>query len=330
MLTGAAERGTWSVTLSSRTPAPLLQAAAATLLRPAVRPLAEVSTVHRGRLSVEPVSPLPARRALVSPRYLAGSDSTLPVLPSPSPLWQRSGPGRAQSSCGRVRVAPGPGRGVRVTAGPDGPDHRLAWTAQFTDGTPPEIAEAWLESLSDSLAADIDLGTGATFAPGPGMSVGDAVQPLTDAGWIAHADGADLHLASPDGHARARITHGLLAPAATAADALAHTVHWGAAIDVTGAPGGRWRASVSSLTPLHLVRALTAAVTDPAPVDRRSERIPQQYIGSVRLTAVDPALSPAALASRSRSSTAAAGSSARRTDSPRTVGNPAPQAGRTR
>ncbi|MCX4758752.1 DUF317 domain-containing protein [Kitasatospora purpeofusca] len=54
VLTGAAERGTWTVTFSSRTPAVLLQTAAATLLRPAVRPLDDLPTAHRLRVSADP------------------------------------------------------------------------------------------------------------------------------------------------------------------------------------------------------------------------------------------------------------------------------------
>ncbi|MFD0259034.1 DUF317 domain-containing protein [Kitasatospora indigofera] len=302
VLTGAAEHGTWSAAFSSRTPAVLLQAATATLLRPAVRPLDDLPTTHQERILVEAVPSRPAHRALVSPRHLAGSaDSAAPPLSNVSALWHRARRGRAESSCGRVRVEAGPDLGVLVTAGPDGPQHRLGWSAEFTSAVPPEITGAWLDSLTDSVAADIDLGTQATFTPGPGMSIGDAVEPLTAAGWITHTDDADLHLVSPDGHATARITHGLLTPGTTTADACARTAHWGASIDVTGAPGHRWRAAVSPHTPLHLVRALTAAVADPAPVARSVDRIPAQFLSTVRLDAADASLSPAARASRSRS-----------------------------
>ncbi|MFC9327892.1 DUF317 domain-containing protein [Kitasatospora sp. NPDC057015] len=302
VLTGAAEHGTWSITFSSRTPAVLLQAAAATLLRPAVRPLDDLPTTHRERILVEAVPSRPVHRALVSPRHLAGSaEPAAPPLANVSALWHRTRRGRAESSCGRVRVEAGPDLGVLVTAGPSGPEHRLGWSAEFTRDVPPEITGAWLDSLTDSVAADIDLGTRATFTPGPGMSIGDAVEPLTAAGWVTHTDGADLHLVSPDGHATARITHGLLTPGTTTADACTRTAHWGASVDVTGAPGHRWRAAVSPHTPLHLVRALSAAVVDPAPVTRSVDRVPAQFLGTVRLEAADAPLSPAARASRSRS-----------------------------
>ncbi|KRB60432.1 hypothetical protein ASE03_12540 [Kitasatospora sp. Root187] len=330
MLTGAAERGTWNTTFSSRTPAVLLQAAAATLLRPAVRSLDELPTAHRQRISAEVMQPRTPQRVLVSPRQLAGTNSGPAPLPDASALWHQTRPGRMESSCGRARADSGPGQGVLVTVGPYGPEPRPVWTAEFTDTVPPEITAAWLDSLTDSLATDIDLGTSASFGPGPGMSVGDSVQPLTAAGWVTHTDDADLHLISPDGHATARITHGRLVPGTRAADALTQTTHWGASIDVTGAPGHRWRAAVSPLTPLHLVRALSAAVSDPAPVHRHTHRIPQQFLGAVRLETADVTLSPAARASRSRSPAAAVITTAPRADTPRPTGLLGPQAKRTR
>ncbi|MFC9331725.1 DUF317 domain-containing protein [Kitasatospora sp. NPDC057015] len=329
VLTGAAQRGTWSVTFSPRTPATVLQVAAATLLRPAVRPADEVPTAHRVRMSTEPLPPMPGQRVLVSPRHLAAAESALTLLPPASALWHQYRPGQMESSCGRVRVKRTPGQGLRVSAGPDGPDHRLAWTAAFSNGTPAEVATTWLESLTDSVAADIDLGTGSTFAPGPGMTVGDAIEPLTCAGWITHTDDAVLHLVSPDGHASARITHGLLNPATTSAQALAHTAHWGATLDVTGAPSHRWHASLSSLAPLHLVNALSLAATDPVPAARRSDRIPAQFLGAVRLETAESTLSPAALASRTRSTATPLVSVTRPAAVPQPSGLPAPAAQRT-
>ncbi|MEV0188426.1 DUF317 domain-containing protein [Kitasatospora purpeofusca] len=301
VLTGAAERGTWTVTFSSRTPAVLLQTAAATLLRPAVRPLDDLPTAHRLRVSADPAPLWTAHRALVSPRRLAGAGTGSAPLPAASALWHRTRPGRVESSCGRALVTTAPGQNLKASAGPQGPGHRLAWTAEFSDAVPSEITTAWLRDLTDSLTADIDLSTEATFVPGPGMSVGDAIEPLTAAGWIAHADDADLHLVAPDGHATARVTHGLLTPATTVSDALAHTTHWGASIDVTGAPSSRWSITLSSLTPLHLVHAAARAATDPAPVVRNSDRIPSQYLGAVRVESADIALPATAQAARSRS-----------------------------
>ncbi|MCG6496949.1 DUF317 domain-containing protein [Kitasatospora sp. A2-31] len=300
VLTGAAERGTWTITFSSRTPAVLLQTAAATLLRPAVRPLDELPTAHRLRVSADPAPLWSAHRALVSPRRLAGAGTGSTPLPAASALWHRTRPGRVESSCGRALVTTAPGQDLKVSAGPQGPGHRLAWTTEFSGAVPSEITTAWLRDLTDSLTADIDLSTEATFVPGPGMSVGDAIEPLTAAGWIAHADDADLHLVAPDGHTSARITHGLLTPATTVSDALAHTTHWGASIDVTGAPGHHWRIGLSSLTPLHLVRAAALAVTDPDPVVRRPDRIPAQFLGAVHVGPPAAGCSPAALAARSR------------------------------
>ncbi|MFF2657349.1 DUF317 domain-containing protein [Kitasatospora sp. NPDC058032] len=300
VLTGTGEQGTWTVQFGDRTPALLLQAAAATLLRPAVRHVDEVPAAHRGRLSAQPVAQGTAHRALVSPRRLAGPGTGADLLPEASALWHRTRPGRLDSSCGRARIETPPGGGVRVSAGPDGPGQRLAWTAEFTGAVPPEIASAWLDSLTDSLAADIDLGTGASFGPGPGASIGDALRPLTSAGWNVHTDDADLHLVAPDGHTTARITHGLLTPATTTDRALAHTAHWGASVDCAGAPGHRWRAAVSSLTPLHLVGALAVAVTDPAPVPRRLDRIPAQYRAVLRAEAAERPLSQAARATLAR------------------------------
>ncbi|MFF2957017.1 DUF317 domain-containing protein [Kitasatospora sp. NPDC057965] len=330
VLTGAAEEGTWSTVFSARTPAVLLQSAAVTLLRPALRPIADLPSAHREFISIEAVAPLSAQRVRVSPRHLAGADPGPVPLPGGSALWHRTRPERVESSCRRVLVEAVQDRRLQVTAGPwpEGPGSRLAWTAEFTGVVPSEITRAWLDSLTGSLAADIDLGTDATLIPGPGMSVGDAVEPLTDAGWIVHTDDADLHLVSPDGYATARLTHGLLAPGTAKADAFAHTSHWGATIDVTGAPGQRWRAAMTSLTPLHLVRALAEAVTDPAPVTRRPDHVPAQHLDALRMEAADIALSPAAQASRSRRtrpfSTRTAAASAAAPPTPAHASAPAP------
>ncbi|MGW2544720.1 DUF317 domain-containing protein [Kitasatospora sp. NPDC001574] len=300
VLTGPTELGTWTVTFSSRTPAPLLQTAAATLLRPALRPVDQVPAAHRGRLSVVPVLPGPAHRALVSPRRLAGPGTEAVPLPDISALWHRTGPQRVDSSCGRARIATPPGGGLRADAGPAGPGQRLAWHTEFTGAVPPEIATAWLDSLTDSLSADIDLGTDASVVPGPGTSIGEAIEPLTSAGWHLYTDDADLHLVARDGHTTARITHGLLGPSTTTAQALAHTAHWGVRVDSAGSPGHRWHATASSLTPLHLVHALALAVTDPAPVLRHPDHLPARHRAVLRVVTADRPLSPAARATLDR------------------------------
>ncbi|MEV7122895.1 hypothetical protein [Kitasatospora griseola] len=316
VLTGAAAHGTWAVTFGPHTPAFLLHSAAAALLRPAVRSVAEVPDAHRERMAVEPLPPLPGPRALVSPRYLAGPATRGPLPPRPSDLWCFTEPGQVESSCGRARVVGSPEGGLRVIARPNRLDFNSEWTARFTPSMPFEITDAWLEHLTDSVAADIDLGTEYTFTSDEGMTLGEVVEPLTSAGWSAHSDATVLRLVAPGGYASASIPHGLGFPRTTTADALAGRLRWGADFDATSA-SGHWNAHLSSSTPPHLVRALALVLIDPAPVPRDGDRIPRQLLGSVRLAAAAPELSPAAAASRIRGLTATAASNPTPADSSR-------------
>ncbi|QKW20603.1 DUF317 domain-containing protein [Kitasatospora sp. NA04385] len=302
VLTGAADHGTWSVTFSPHAPAFLLHSAAAALLRPAVRPTDQVPAAHRERMSLEPLPPSPGPRSLVSPRYLAGPADRGPMPPRLSDLWHAAKPGQVVSPCGRARMETSPEGGLRVYANPHPLDINVAWRARFTPNTPSEITDAWLEHLTDSVAADIDLGTDFTYVQGGDMTLGEAVDPLTSAGWSAYSDATCLRLRAPGGYASASIPHGRAphSPQTTIAEALASPLRWGASFDVT-APSGRWHAHLTSLTPPHLVRALITELADPAPLPRDAGRIPRQLLTSVRLAAASPPLSPAAAASRVRS-----------------------------
>ncbi|GLW58204.1 hypothetical protein [Kitasatospora phosalacinea] len=303
VLTGAAAHGTWKVTFSSHAPGFLLHSAAAALLRPAVRSPDQVPAAHRERMSLEPLPPSPGPRVLVSPRYLAGPGARGPQPPSPSALWHATEPGQVVSSCGRARVEASPEGGLRVYASPHPLDINSAWRARFTPNTPVEITDAWLEDfLTDSVAADLDLGTAGTFVRDADMMLGEAVEPLTSAGWSAYSDATCLRLLAPGGYASASIPHGRAPhhPSTTTAEALASPLRWGADFDVT-APTGRWHAHLTDHTPPHLVRALISELTDPAALPRDSDRIPRQLLTSVRLASIPPDLSPAAAASRVRS-----------------------------
>ncbi|MFD0561840.1 DUF317 domain-containing protein [Kitasatospora saccharophila] len=302
VLTSAAASGTWKVTFSPHAPGFLLHSAAAALLRPAVRSADQVPAAHRERMSVEPLPPLPGPRVLVSPRYLAGPGARRPQPPSPSALWRATGPGKVVSSCGRVRVEGKPEDGLLAWVRPHPLDFNAEWRASFTPNTPGEITDAWLDFLTDSVAADLDLGTEATFIQDADMTLGEAVEPLLSAGWSAYSDTTCLRLVAPGGYASASIPHGRAKdfPRTTTAEALASSLRWGADFAATGAPG-RWHADLSGRTPTHLVRALAAAVADPDPLPRDSGRIPKQLLTSVRFAAASPELSPTAAASRVRS-----------------------------
>ncbi|MFJ4676901.1 hypothetical protein [Kitasatospora sp. NPDC088783] len=302
VLTGAASHGTWKVTFSSHAPAFLLHSAAAALLRPALRSAAEVPSAHQERMSLEPLPPSPGPRVLVSPRYLAGPAARGPLPPRPSGLWHAAESGQVVSSCGRARVTGSPEDGLRVSARPKPLDFNSEWRAHFTPSTPAEITDDWLDFLTDSVAADIDLGTAYTFSQEEDITLGEVVEPLTSAGWSAHSGATRLRLVAPGGYASASISHGrgLNFPQTTTAEALASRLQGGADFYVSGAPG-RWQAHLSRLTPPYLVRALVSVLADPAPLLRDGDRIPRQLLTSVRLAATAPQLSSAAAASRVRS-----------------------------
>ncbi|GJF32620.1 hypothetical protein KNE206_53200 [Kitasatospora sp. NE20-6] len=301
VLTGAAERGTWNVTFSPRTPAVLLHSGAAALLRPALRTVAEVPAAHRGQMSLKPPERLLGGDVRLSPRYLAGPGISSVPSALPPPLWTSPRPGVVGSSCGRARVETGIRSVTRIAAGPEGPDHRLSWAAEFSAATPPEIVEDWLTHLSRSVAADIDQGTTRTFDPGTQTTCGEAIRPLQEAGWKLHTDDADLYLVSPDGHATAHLCHGLLARGVSSTEALAATAHWGMSVDVTGSPATRWHAHLTSLTPLHLAQALSETVAAPTPAVRTSDRVPARLRPALHTEPVITGLSPAARSARNRS-----------------------------
>ncbi|MEY9949588.1 DUF317 domain-containing protein [Kitasatospora sp. GAS1066B] len=310
VLSGSAGHGTWSITFSAQAPAILAERAAVAITRraPVLRGRGELPAAHLPHLTTS-VAAEPPGRGTVAPRYLAGPGAGEPPRLITDQRWpnEPSRDGEAMTSpCGRLRVEYGRfPESWLVEAWPSprrGPMDFRGWRAAFSPSTPREIVEEFLDVVADSLAADADLGTDATVVAGPGMSLGETLEPLTAAGWHMRLDSGMLTLLSPDGHASAHIDQGHIDPALGLNEILELERHFGMSIDMTGAPEHSWRAVLTGGTPLHLVRAATAAVANPAPVQRNTLDLPQQTRTAMAVTPPSPRppARPAALAARVR------------------------------
>ncbi|MET8623699.1 hypothetical protein ABZW30_08075 [Kitasatospora sp. NPDC004669] len=309
VLSGSAGHGTWSITFSPTAPAFLSQRAAVALTRtaPVLRHARDLPAAHLPHLTTT-AAPEPPRHGAVAPRYLAGrgADQRPPHLATER-HWshQRSDDGGIMTSpCGRLMVQ----YGDRDTPWPllvdASPGRRRSpldygeWRAAFSPGTPHEIAEEFINAVADRLPAGTN--HSAQVNTDSGLTLGEAIAPLTAAGWHTRLDRGTIALLSPDGHASAHIDHGCGPVHGLAlAEILTQDRHFGASIDVSGAPAASWRAVLTGGAPVHLVQAMATAVANPRPVFRSALDLPSQF-RSAATTATRHPERPASLAARMR------------------------------
>nr|BEK67526.1 hypothetical protein KPHV_47530 [Kitasatospora purpeofusca] len=222
----------------------------------------------------------PDVETLVRPRYLAGPGDREAVDAAFEPLrgWRVVALGRyltevvATSPCHRVRVGyrPDQEQAWQVAASLDlfaAP----AWRGGFSRATPPEIVQAFLGALSDSLHFDeVDDSTG-TFVSLEG-TLADANEALSERGWpTLCTDGRWLTI-SGDGEVDYEV-----GPLVDPAVELASDVQSGFTWRISpNDPEVGWTAGFSSCTPLHLIAAVNGAVADRSPLVRSSDCLPQR------------------------------------------------------
>ncbi|WP_030458940.1 DUF317 domain-containing protein [Kitasatospora sp. NRRL B-11411] len=226
----------------------------------------------------------PDTEILVRPRYLAGPGDREAVDTAFGPLrgsgWHVTALGPdlteviATSPCHRVRVGyrPGQEQAWQVTAALD-PFAIPAWRGGFSRTTPPEIIEAFLGQLADSLHFDTVNDTAGTFVSMEGTWA-DANEPLSEAGWpTSYTDGFWL-TRSGDGEVEYEVAP-LVDPAVELAADVQRGFTWRI---VPGDPDVGWSAGFSSCTPLHLIAAVNGAVVDNSPLVRVSDDLPRRVL----------------------------------------------------
>ncbi|MGV9266606.1 DUF317 domain-containing protein [Kitasatospora sp. NPDC003701] len=230
----------------------------------------------------------PDFETLVRPRYLAGPGDREAVDTAFGPLrgsrWRVTALGPylteviATSPCHRIRVGyrPDHEQAWQVAAALD-PFADPAWRGGFSQATPPEIIEAFLGALSDSLQYDeVDDSTG-TFVSLEG-ALADANEALSEAGWQTSNTNGHWRTRSIDGEVDYEVDP-LIDPADELATDMRRGFNWRVA---SGDPDVGWTASFSSCTPLHLIAAVNGAVADSGPVVRTSDDLPQRVTDRAR------------------------------------------------
>lgn len=202
----------------------------------------------------------------VTPRYLAGSNGTGDAGFAPVAHWPHhnldDGPCQlvVTSPDGRVRIGWfGDDFDLwKITAAEDA----LAaprWSATFNHVTPAEI----VAGLTTALARDYSDGND-RFLHSPSLYWGDAVQPLTDAGWSrGAAERGTVEIIAPDGQAGVLIDNRISGWDDETVMLWAGPPGWGT----------RAEAVFTARTPSYLIAATAAAMADPAPVTRERHAI---------------------------------------------------------
>ena len=178
----------------------------------------------------------------------------------------------ATSPCHRIRVGyrPDQEQAWQVTAALD-PFTVPAWRGGFSRATPPEIVEAFLGQLADSLHYDVVDDSTGTFVSFEG-TLADANEALSEAGWPTSSIDGHWLTGSGDGEVEYEVAP-LLDPAVELAADVQRGFTWRVA---SGDPDVGWSAGFSSCTPLHLIAAVNGAVTDSSPVVRATSDLPQR------------------------------------------------------
>ncbi|MFF2189712.1 DUF317 domain-containing protein [Streptomyces sp. NPDC058155] len=252
----------------------------------------------------QPEAPQPSETELdgdvfVSPRHLAST--TAVGDPGLEPLLALGWELRYDELSNVFVTAPD--RKVRLGYLPEGEDDGLwrinayndlfappVWGVCFNDSCPTEFVTAF----TTALARAYEQGPDAYLAP-PDPGTGDrdpflAVVPLIDRGWqFEHPRWNVFAIRSPDKLACLEFTTGDLDPEAelTTRDARWHL--WaGESVDRPA-----WYATASTDTPVPLLTAVTACVSDPAPLPRWREETHSYVRDLARLTPIIPPSPPA-------------------------------------
>lgn len=171
------------------------------------------------------------------------------------------------------------------------------WITTFDRNTPGEIVAAFTETLVDGLHNN--------FADY--LSDGKHYTGTSPASLAARHHWEPVHgsrpfrLVSPDGHAAYQVRGGWLHEYDELISPEKSTWRMSAGPDPVFTP--TWQAFFSRYTPQHLIAASTAAFTDPTPVLRAPDDIPDRHRALVSITPSEPvALPPRAAAALARSS----------------------------
>jgi len=220
------------------------------------------------------------REALVAPRFLAGAhcdtDAPLDLLIKrrqwPHHDFEEDGSLFISSPCHRIRVA---FRGDYLQpwqiAASEEAMEAPSWLADFGGSTPPEIVEAFVETLADNL----DNTPERVFAS-PNRYVETAIAPLRQAGWEVRFTGTHTTVTEPSGLAGLNIKQ-FPGPRSEEIDALDTTFTiWAGPRD--GDHDARWEARFTRDTPLQLVAAATRSLITGKPVMRYPADIPRDCL----------------------------------------------------
>lgn len=255
--------------------------------------------------STDPRSPSQGTDVLVSPGYLAGPGSNLAVFNTlrSAPGWTRTVAFGTDtyftSPCQRVRVA-NPveshygGWTIAYAEDPLGvPD----WITTFDRNTPTEIVAAFTVTLVDGLHNNF-----ADYLSGGPRYTGTSPASLAARhSWEPMHGSQPFRLVSPDGRAAYHMRGGWLHEYDELISPEKSTWRMSAGPDPVFTP--TWRAFFSRYTPQHLIAASTAAFTDPTPVLRAPDHIPDRHRTLVSITHPEPAaLAPRAATALARSS----------------------------
>ncbi|MER5443322.1 DUF317 domain-containing protein [Streptomyces sp. NPDC002790] len=228
----------------------------------------------------------------VFPRYLAGSTYT--GDPALEPLlalgWELT-----YDDLANVYVT-APDRKIRLGYLPEGDDDGLwrinayedrfgppTWGVTFNDQCPTEFVTAF----TTALAAAYQAGPEHYLAPPDpaDLDAFHAAVPLINRGWkIQHPRWGVLELQTPDGMAGIEYAQGRL-------DAEKELTTLQARWYLRGGPKSgyaRWYATASTNTPTPLVTAITASVSDPAPLPRWKDQMLRGLRENAQLVSVTP------------------------------------------
>lgn len=251
----------------------------------------------------------PGTEVLVSPGYLAGPGPNLAIF---NTLGNAAGWTKTvafgtdtyfTSPCQRVRVA-NPmesyygGWTISYAEDPLGvPD----WITTFDRNTPNEIVTAFTLTLVHGLHNNFT----------EYLSGGKHYTDTSPASLIAHHRWEPVHgsqpfrSVSPDGHAAYQMRAGWLHEYNELISPAKSTRRMSAGPDPVYTP--TWQAFFSRYTPQHLIAASASAFTDPTPVLRTAEQIPEHHRSLTTITLPEPTgLAPRAAAALARSAHAQA------------------------
>ncbi|WP_062642740.1 DUF317 domain-containing protein [Streptomyces maremycinicus] len=236
--------------------------------------------------SSDPLAPDPHADVLVSPGYLAGpGDSrgifnTLDLAPSWTKTIAFGTDTYYTSPCQRVRVA-NPmesfygGWTISYAEDPLGvPD----WITTFDRNTPHEIVAAFTKALVDGLHNNF-----ADYLSGGRQFAGTSPASLTARQrWDPVHGSRPFRTVSPDGHAAYQMGVGWLHEYDELLTPEKSTWRMSAGTDPVYTPS--WQAFFSRYTPQHLITASTAVFTNPTPVPRALNQIPDRHRSLVSVT----------------------------------------------